>query len=189
MNRAVAAIASLALSAVFLFGIAFIWLSWPWNLVPLILLALSLLALWTRLRSSPPPEDDAPSGPQEDAAEEHGHWSRRASRAFGPVVAGMILDVVDLATFGPIGLFLGLPLGGLAGYWLGSALGLSRKARLGCALAGGVYCTIPGTEFIPLGTLVGAFARFRESGKRPRRRRRPPRRTRSTGKAPAPEND
>jgi hypothetical protein len=53
--------------------------------------------------------------------------ARRLNRAFGPVVAGMILDVVDLATFGPIGFFLGIPVGLAAGYWLGSCLGLERK--------------------------------------------------------------
>ena len=33
-------------------------------------------------------------------------------------------------------------------------------------MAAAIYCTMPGTEFIPLGTLVGAFARFWESGRK-----------------------
>jgi hypothetical protein len=90
---------------------------------------------------------------------------RRLNRAFGPIVAGIIIDLVDLATYGPIGYVLGLPVGGLAGYWMGRCLGLERKACLFCALAAGVYCTIPYTETIPLATLVGAYARFRESGR------------------------
>jgi len=90
---------------------------------------------------------------------------RRLNRAFGPIVAGMLIDFVDLATFGPIGYVLGLPVGGLAGYWMGRCLGLERKASLFCALAAGFYCTIPYTEAIPLATLVGAYARFRESGR------------------------
>ena len=88
---------------------------------------------------------------------------RRLNRAFGPVVAGLILDFVDLATFGPIGLYLGIPIGAFAGYWMGRALGLPRKPSALCALAGAVYCTLPGTEPLPLATLVGACARFFES--------------------------
>jgi len=89
---------------------------------------------------------------------------RRLNRAFGPIVAGMILDLLDLATFGPLGYVLGLPLGGLMGYWLGRCLGLSRKSSVLCAFAAGVYCTFPFTGVLPLATLVGAYVRFRESG-------------------------
>ena len=87
----------------------------------------------------------------------------RLNRAFGPVVAGLIIDLVDLATFGPIGLVLGLPIGGGAGYWMGRTLGLDKKTSLLCARAAGVYCTIPGTEMLPIATVVGACARYYES--------------------------
>ena len=100
-----------------------------------------------------------PSSPPSQAA--------RLNRAFGPVVAGLIIDLVDLATFGPIGLVLGLPIGGAAGYWMGRTLGLGKKPSLLCALAAGIYCTIPGTEFLPIATLVGAFARYSESKPKP----------------------
>ncbi len=89
--------------------------------------------------------------------------AKRLNRAFGPVVAGLIIDLVDLSTFGPIGLVLGLPIGGGCGYWMGRTLGLSQKQSLYCALAAGIYCTIPFSEILPLATLVGAFARYRES--------------------------
>ncbi|MGE0480968.1 MAG: hypothetical protein AB7Q17_10905 [Phycisphaerae bacterium] len=89
--------------------------------------------------------------------------TRRMNRAFGPIAAGVIIDLIDLATFGPIGLFVGLPVGALAGFWLGSCLGLSRRASVACALAAAVYCTIPFTEVLPLGTLAGAYARFMDS--------------------------
>ncbi len=89
--------------------------------------------------------------------------SKRLNRAFGPVIAGIIIDTVDLATFGPIGIITGLPIGGVTGYWMGRTLGLSRKASLWCALAAGVYMTIPMTEFIPLATIAGAYARYLES--------------------------
>lgn len=91
---------------------------------------------------------------------------QRLNRAFGPVVAGLIIDFVDLATFGPIELFLGPPIGGLADYWMGRALGFSKRTALRCALIAGIYCTTPLTEFLPIATLIGACARYYESGKK-----------------------
>lgn len=91
----------------------------------------------------------------------------RLNRAFGPVVAGLIIDLVDLATFGPLGLVLGLPIGAFAGYWMGRALGLAPKPSLLCALAAGIYCTLPGTEMLPIATVVGACARYYESAPKP----------------------
>lgn len=88
--------------------------------------------------------------------------AKRLNRAFGPVVAGLIIDLVDLSTFGPIGLYLGIPIGAFAGYWMGRALGLNRKPSLLCAAAAAAYCTLPGTEMIPLATIVGALARYHE---------------------------
>lgn len=91
--------------------------------------------------------------------------SRKFSRynyAFGPVVAGLILDAVDIVTFGPVGLALGFPIGAAAGYWLARSLRLETNVSLICALIAGVYCTIPGTELLPLGTLVGALVRLED---------------------------
>ena len=85
---------------------------------------------------------------------------RRLNHAMGPVLAGMIIDAVDLVTFGPVGLVLGLPVGALAGYWLGQSMGLDKSASGICALAAGVYCMIPFTEVLPLGTIVGALVRY-----------------------------
>lgn len=93
--------------------------------------------------------------------------AQRLNRAFGPVVAGLVIDFVDLSTFGPIGTYLGLPIGGFAGYWMGRALGLERKPSLLCALLAGIYCMLPGTEMIPVATVVGALARYRESAPKP----------------------
>lgn len=87
----------------------------------------------------------------------------RLNHAMGPVVAGMIIDAVDFVTFGPVGLVLGLPVGGLAGYWLGHSLRLDKNACWFCALVAGIYCTIPFTELLPLGTIVGALTRFQSS--------------------------
>ena len=91
--------------------------------------------------------------------------SRKLSRynyAFGPVGAGLIIDAVDFVTFGPVGLALGFPLGAAAGYWLARSLRLETNTSLICALIAGVYCTMPGTELLPLGTLVGALVRLED---------------------------
>lgn len=86
---------------------------------------------------------------------------RRMNRTFGPIFAGMLIDLVDLATFGPLKRFVGLPAGALAGYWMASIFKLPIKQRLLCALAAAIYCVIPGLEFIPVATLLGAYIRFR----------------------------
>lgn len=87
---------------------------------------------------------------------------RRLHRSFGPIAAGLVIDCVDLFTYGPIKRFVGFPAGLIAGYWMASIFKLPQKQRLLCALAAGIYCFIPGLEFIPVATLIGAFARFRE---------------------------
>lgn len=92
------------------------------------------------------------------------HKWRRMNRSFGPILAGLVIDSVDLFTFGPTKRFMGLPAGALAGYWMGSIFRLPLRQRLLCALAAGIYCAIPGLEFIPLATIVGAYVRFREAG-------------------------
>lgn len=88
-------------------------------------------------------------------------WTRY-NYAFGPVGAGLIIDAVDFVTFGPVGLALGFPIGAAAGYWLARSLRLETNPSLLCAIIAGVYCTIPGTELLPLGTLVGALVRLED---------------------------
>lgn len=84
----------------------------------------------------------------------------RWNHAIGPVAAGMIIDALDLLTLGPLGLAAGIPVGMAAGFWLARSLGLERRLCWTCAVAAGVYCMIPFTEVLPLGTLVGAICRF-----------------------------
>jgi len=95
------------------------------------------------------------------------HNWRRLHRTFGPILAGMLIDSVDVLTFGPLKRFIGFPAGALAGYWMASIFKLPQKQRLICALAAAVYCVIPGLEFIPVATLIGAYIRFRESANLP----------------------
>jgi hypothetical protein len=84
----------------------------------------------------------------------------RLHRAFGPLAGGMILDAADLLTPGPVGLaggqFVGMPVG----WWISSIYGFTIPSRLLCATLAGVYCMTPGTELIPLATIISAAARF-----------------------------
>jgi hypothetical protein len=169
---------SLAIEAFVVLGIAFVFMPDGWNMIPLLLIACvaaALAIMLSRLRAAPekPAAEDRTLELDEDdlkvmdaAPQPSSDMGRRINRAFEPIAAGLIIDLIDFTSFGPIGLVLGLPLGGLVGYWMGRSLGLSRKASLWCALAAGVYCMTPATEFIPLAMIVGACARFSENGKR-----------------------
>ena len=97
------------------------------------------------------PEEDLPGG------------GSRTGRAIGPVVAGMIIDVLDLATMGGTGFYLGFLLGAPAGWYLARRLGLDRKRAFLTALGCGIYCTIPFTSPIPVATMIGVWARVRQA--------------------------
>lgn len=87
------------------------------------------------------------------------HW-------IGPVLAGVLLDLVDFATYGSIGLRVGAVVGALAGYFLAISMGVEPKRRFPYAAAAGVYCMLPFTAFLPLATVLGTAVRLRE-GRRP----------------------
>lgn len=84
----------------------------------------------------------------------------RLLHSFGPLAAGYLIDVLDLATFGPIGFYLGPLLGGLLGWWLAAVYRLGSVGQSVVVLLVALYCMIPATEFIPLATLVLALIRF-----------------------------
>lgn len=87
---------------------------------------------------------------------------RRLHRAFGPLAGAMVLDAVDLLTFGPIGLVLGPALGGMVGWWVSGIYDFSRRGRVIFAVLAAVYCTVPFTEPFPIATAIAVIARFRE---------------------------
>ena len=86
----------------------------------------------------------------------------RFNNALGPVTGGLILDMADFLTFGPIGLYIGFFAGAVIGWWIGSTYGFSLKAKLFWATLAGVYCLVPMTEFVPIATMISAGARFYE---------------------------
>ena len=83
--------------------------------------------------------------------------SRDDAQPLPPVLAGMLLDLLDFFTAGPVGPVLGPLLGGGGAYLLGTLYKLPRKKKLLFAIAAGVYCAVPFTAPVPLGTLVGAW--------------------------------
>jgi len=97
--------------------------------------------------------------PEEGDEEDASRWGG----ALGPVLAGMIIDILDLATFGVTGIYIGFLLGAPAGWYLARRLGLDLKRALLTAICCGVYCTIPVTSPIPVATLIGVWARARQS--------------------------
>jgi hypothetical protein len=84
------------------------------------------------------------------------------NHAPGPTGASMIIDVFDLTTYGPIGLVLGIPVGAFAGYWLSQSIRLEQTTGWTITGVAGIYCMVAGTEFLPLGTLVGALVTFED---------------------------
>lgn len=83
----------------------------------------------------------------------------------GPILAGVLLDLVDFATYGPIGLWAGALVGGLAGYFLSMSMGVEAARRWSYAAIAGAYCMMPFTAFLPLATVLGAVIRIRERGR------------------------
>lgn len=93
--------------------------------------------------------------------------AERLYRALGPLAGGIILDVTDFLTFGPIGIALGLIIGCPVGYWVSGMYGFSKRTRVVFAVLAGVYCTIPFTELIPLATMISAIARYNSAPRKP----------------------
>ncbi len=106
-----------------------------------------------------PPKQETPPPPP---APVKSTFLARIHRALGPVAGGLIIDLLDLATIGPIGIYLGMVVGCLVGWWVGSFLRFSTRARLSWSFLCGLYCTLPLTGFFPVMTIISAVARFGE---------------------------
>lgn len=106
-----------------------------------------------------PPEPEAGAGRARPPPPPRGpRWT--------PTLVGFLLDALDVLTFGPLGLRGGLVAGSLAAFALLSMLGVPFRFRIPIALGAGVYCAMPGTEFLPLGTLIGVLLRAARPGRR-----------------------
>ena len=97
--------------------------------------------------------------------------SSRVKRFLTALVAGGVVDAVDLATFGPVGLMLGLLAGGAVGWWLAPELGFSRTRRwLGAALSG-LYCMTPLTALMPVASVAAGLKSLLGKDEEPERER------------------
>ena len=134
---------SLAIEAFVVLGIACVFMPAGWNMIPLLLIACVAVALAIKLRmlraapERPVAEDRTLEIDEDDlkvmdsapqpTPQPTANLGRRINRAFGPITAGLLIDLVDFTSFGPIGLVFGLPLGGLFGYWIGAVIGTESK--------------------------------------------------------------
>lgn len=94
-------------------------------------------------------------------------WMERAQAALGPVLAGLILDFFDLLTPGAVGLYVGPLVGFLIGHYLSGFYGFRGWPRVAMAVLAAGYLAAPMTSMLPVATLIGALARFRDPKPRP----------------------
>jgi hypothetical protein len=86
-------------------------------------------------------------------------WDR-LHYALGPLAGGIIIDVADVISAGPVGPLGGMLIGMPVGWYVASMYGFQTPSRLLIATLSGVYCLIPRTELIPLATMISACSRF-----------------------------
>lgn len=91
----------------------------------------------------------------------------RVYYALGPLAAGILLDVLDLATWGPVGIAIGAVVGAYAGWIIGGFEGLSRDGRVTLAVCAALYMMIPMTETLPIATAFTLIARFMKGPRQP----------------------
>ena len=77
------------------------------------------------------------------------------------ILIGLTLDLLDYLTLGPIGLRVGFFVGALAAFGLLGFLRVPMAKRILISIGAGVYCMMPGTAPLPLGTLLGALLKLR----------------------------
>lgn len=89
---------------------------------------------------------------------------RKLYMALGPVAGGILLDTLDIATFGPFGFYAGWLIGLPVGWWMASIYGFGPLGKTVFATLAAVYLTLPMTEIFPVATVISAIARFRGKG-------------------------
>ena len=88
-----------------------------------------------------------------------------AQSRLGPIAGGLILDLVDLTTFGP--LWASADSSSVRPSDGGSVRSTTSRQEPTAlwALSAGAYCLMPLTEFLPIATIISAVARFEEHPK------------------------
>ncbi len=116
------------------------------------------------MTSTPPPDsarreqDPDPIEPEvipPDGQDPEGsHTAGAAVKDLPNWIAALLIDAVDLATWGAIGIRTGWIVGAISALAIGTAAGWPWRKRLLIALLAALYCTVPGTSFIPLATIL-----------------------------------
>jgi len=99
---------------------------------------------------------------------------QRLYKALGPITGGLLLDFVDLTTFGPLGIFFGGVLGAMVAWWITSTYNITGTAKLFLITIAAMYCTIPLTELVPMATIFFAICRFFEPAPKTIKQNKPP---------------
>ncbi len=107
--------------------------------------------------------------PEEPRGEHLEDTVRRFERTVGPVLGGVVIDSIDLFTFGPLGVLGGSLVGGSVAYYIASVEELPVWQRTLLGIAAALYCAYPSANFIPAATLVGAVLKFVQEGRKRRR--------------------
>lgn len=88
----------------------------------------------------------------------------RVRRALGPVLPGLVLDLADFFSLTrTVGPWVSFPIGFAIGSWMSLFYPFAFGWRLLIATASGLYTLTPGTEYIPLATILACLGRFIES--------------------------
>lgn len=119
---------------------------------------------YTHRMAEPERETGDPLDPANDPDAAQWFAGDRFRGVLTPVLAGLMIDLVDLVTFGPIGTWLGMLLGVLLGWQLAPRFGMGHKPWAP-ALMAGFYCMTPGTALLPLATLLASLMGLGGQGK------------------------
>jgi len=92
-------------------------------------------------------------GRQQKKTGDQPSWINERIKAIG---IGLVLDALDLVTLGPSGL-IGFLIGFLTTFYLFGLMKIDLQRRILYSVGAGIYCLIPGTERIPLGTILGTL--------------------------------
>ena len=88
----------------------------------------------------------------------------RMQRVLGPALPGLVLDLADLCALTThVGPWASFPIGLAIGIWLSLYYPFGFGWRCVIAVASGLYTLTPGTEYIPLATMLTCLGRFVEA--------------------------
>jgi hypothetical protein len=84
---------------------------------------------------------------------------RTQIRGLLPILGAVIIDATDLITMGPVGLGMGMFIGGLLAWAVAYRHGLTIWQSMIAGTAGALYCALPFTEALPIATLLALISR------------------------------